>query len=261
MINKAITHLAVGINTVRPHPRNVRQGDIGAISQSLQGHGQYRPIIVQQSTGYIIAGNHTWKAAKSLNWQNIAVHYLDVDDEQALRIMLADNRTTDLSSYDDAALIDLLKELNETSAGLKDTMFDGNDLDDLIRTFEWDNDEANAAVYSQAVKVPQYEIVGPQPNHRELYDDSKYDSLLENIDKVDAPEEVIGFLRLAATRHIKWNYSKIAEYYPHATPEVQRLMEQSVLIIIDYEDAIANGFVRVSEALASIRHTDASHAE
>lgn len=39
-----------------------------------------------------------------------------------------------------------------------------------------------------------------------------------------------------------FNYRNIAEYYAHATPEMQRLMEKSALVIIDMDNAIANGY-------------------
>jgi DNA modification methylase len=122
----------VSIETVKPHPRNVRQGDLGAISQSLNAHGQYRAIVVQRSTGNIIAGNHTWKAAKALGWKQIAVQWLDIDDEQALRILLADNKSSDLAAYDDSQLAELLREIAATSAGLAGTLYDGDDLDQII---------------------------------------------------------------------------------------------------------------------------------
>lgn len=122
----------VSIDDVRPHPKNVRQGDIGAICESLQAHGQYRAIVVQSSTGHILAGNHTWKAAKQLGWSEITAHFIDCDDDQAMRILLADNRANDLASYDDAALAALLHELSITDAGLAGTLFDGDALDDLI---------------------------------------------------------------------------------------------------------------------------------
>lgn len=122
----------IDIDTVHPHPRNVRQGDIGAISQSLQAHGQYRPITYQKSTGRILAGNHTWKAAKSLGWKNIVASAVICDDEQALKILLADNRSSDLATYDDKELMDLLKELSINDPLLEGTLYDGDDLDDLI---------------------------------------------------------------------------------------------------------------------------------
>ena len=132
MIRKELADLAVPIDSIKPHPRNVRQGDIGAISGSLQQHGQYRPIVVQKSTGLILAGNHTYKAAKALGWKEVAATFVDCDDEQALRILLVDNRANDLATYDDSALSEMLKELLETDLGLDGTGFDPDDLDDLL---------------------------------------------------------------------------------------------------------------------------------
>lgn len=121
----------VGIDDVRPHPKNVRQGDIGAIAQSLSAHGQYRAIVAQRSTGHILAGNHTWKAAKQLGWKNISVHWLDIDDDRAMRILLADNRANDLANYDDAALLDVLRDMATSTDSLAGTLYDADDLDAL----------------------------------------------------------------------------------------------------------------------------------
>ena len=55
-------------------------------------------------------------------------------------------------------------------------------------------------------------------------------------------EEERQFLKDAAGRHNVFNYRNIAEYYAHATPEMQRLMEKSALVIIDINNAIANGY-------------------
>lgn len=134
MEQRKIEHTIVDIDSVQAHSKNVRQGDIGAISESLKAHGQYRPIVVDKRTNRILAGNHTWKAAKALGWQQIAAGYIETkDDDEALRILLADNRTTDLASYDDSGLADLLKQLSETDIGLEGTAFDGDDLDNLLK--------------------------------------------------------------------------------------------------------------------------------
>jgi hypothetical protein len=134
---RQIEFATVDIGTVQPHPKNVRQGDIGAISESLKAHGQYRPIVVDRRTNQILAGNHTWRAAKSLGWSQIAVGFIETkDDDDATRILLADNRTTDLASYDDAGLADLLKDLIASDDQLVGTLYDGDDLDDLIHKLE-----------------------------------------------------------------------------------------------------------------------------
>lgn len=122
----------VPLKRLRPHPKNVRQGDIGAISESLRVHGQYRPIVAQTSTGHILAGNHTYKAAKALKWDTIHVVWVDVDDDEALRILLVDNRTTDLATYDSQLLADLLTAMTESEMKLAGTGFDGDDLDELL---------------------------------------------------------------------------------------------------------------------------------
>ncbi|MCU0506380.1 MAG: hypothetical protein MUE82_11550, partial [Chloroflexi bacterium] len=57
---------------------------------------------------------------------------LDVDDDPAVRIMLADNRTHDRGRDDDAALAVLLTEL-ANAGGLAGTAYDRDDVDELLR--------------------------------------------------------------------------------------------------------------------------------
>ena len=132
MEQRKIEHTIVDIDSVQAHPKNVRQGDIGAISESLKAHGQYRPIVVDKRTNYILAGNHTWKAAKALGWAEISAGFIETkDDDEALRILLADNRANDLAMYDTGSLEELLKELSKSDEGLEGSLFDLADLDDL----------------------------------------------------------------------------------------------------------------------------------
>ena len=134
-ITKELVKLAKPIESVQPHPRNVRQGDVGAIATSLEINGQYRPIVVHKTTSNILAGNHTYKAAVSLGWTEIAITYVDCSDDDALKILLADNKANDLASYDDSALADLLKDL-VGGPGLDGTLYELSDLDDLIALLE-----------------------------------------------------------------------------------------------------------------------------
>jgi hypothetical protein len=258
MAQREIEHLIVDIDLVQPHEKNVRQGDIGAISESLKAHGQYRPIVVDRRTNRILAGNHTWKAAKALGWQQINTGFIETkDDEEALRILLADNRTTDLASYDEAELANLLKDLANTDEGLTGTAFDGDALDQLLMDLEQEPFGLDLDTkYSQAVNVPQYEIVGDEPQLSELVDRTKATSLRTEIFKANLPKNLEEFLVLAASRHLLFNYAKIAEFYPHQTPEVQQLMEQSALIIIDLNNAIANGFTRFQQTINELKDQD-----
>ena len=133
MEQRKIEYTTVDIDSIEAHPKNVRQGDIGAISESLKAHGQYRPIVVDRRTNFILAGNHTWKAAKSLGWSKISAGFIETKNEnEAVRILLADNRTTDLAMYNDDGLAELLKSLSGSDEGFAGTLYDGDDLDDLI---------------------------------------------------------------------------------------------------------------------------------
>lgn len=119
----------VDINSVFPYPMNARQGDVGLIAESLSKNGQFRPIVVNKLDNSILVGNHTWKAAKMLGWKEIAVSFVDVDDEAAARIVLADNRTADLGSYDHVELVEILKDMKEFSG----TGYSADDVDDLLK--------------------------------------------------------------------------------------------------------------------------------
>lgn len=123
----------VPIDSVAPHPRNPRQGDVGAISTSLERFGQLRPILVNSSTEpeTIVAGNHVWRAAKALGWTEIAAVRVALDEAEADAFLLADNRMSDLGTYDDATLAEILVELAEAGK-LDGTGYDSDDVNALL---------------------------------------------------------------------------------------------------------------------------------
>jgi DNA modification methylase len=138
--------------------RNARQGDIGAIAVSLNVNGQYRPIVVNRGThtgrpDEVLAGNHTLMAARELGWPTIAAVYVDVDEHAATRIVLADNRTADLGTYDEGALADLIRSLDGEYAG---SGYDGDDLDEIIATL-------NENPYDADLRDPLAEVTEDDP--------------------------------------------------------------------------------------------------
>lgn len=132
--------------TVQPaqlstYHRNARRGNIDAIVGSLKTNGQYKPIVVNIGThtgrpNEVLAGNHTLMAFRNLaemnptdeRWNEIAVYWVDVDEDRATRIVLADNRTAEDSTYDDVMLYDLIKSLGEDLDG---SGFTDRDVDRL----------------------------------------------------------------------------------------------------------------------------------
>ena len=106
--------------------------------------------------------------------------------------------------------------------------------------------------YSRAIKIPQYNPSEEVPKLESMLDLEKYSKLIYAINKSDVSEEEKKFLRFAASRHIVFNYALIADYYAHASAEMQGLMEQSALVILDINDAIANGYVKLSEKMKQL---------
>src|SRR6478752_10186842 len=66
------------VDEVSQHPDNANNGDLEALKESIQVNGFFSPIIVQASTGYIIAGNHRWQVANELGMVTIPAIILDV---------------------------------------------------------------------------------------------------------------------------------------------------------------------------------------
>lgn len=105
----------VAVSEIKPHPNNARLGNVDAIAESIRANGFYGTVIVRKSTGHILAGTHRWKAAQQAGLDEIPVTFVDVDAKTAKRIMLADNRTSDLATYDDSSLADLLRSIGDLS--------------------------------------------------------------------------------------------------------------------------------------------------
>jgi len=82
-----------------------------------------------------------------------------------------------------------------------------------------------------------------------LYDTSRYEELIEAIDAANVPEELDEFLRFAAQRHIVFDYENIAEYFAHADAKTQRIMELLTLVIVDYDQAVEQGFVNFAQSV------------
>lgn len=104
--------------------------------------------------------------------------------------------------------------------------------------------------YSSKIKAPIYEPKNKQPNILELVDTFKANNLIREINDANISQEEKNFLIEAAKRHNVFNYSLIADYYAHASEEMQNMMEKSALVIIDFNKAIENGYVKLSEEIA-----------
>lgn len=133
MIIESLKPLAVSIESLKGLDGNPRKGDVDAVAASLARFGQRKPIVARKDDGTIIAGNHTWQAAKKLGWKEIAVAFVGDDDVTAQAYALADNRTAELGSYDDELLLQMIQEIQKIDEDLlADTGWAQKDFEQLV---------------------------------------------------------------------------------------------------------------------------------
>lgn len=149
--------------TERPDAKNPRRGSVDDIVESLKEFGQYKAIVVRESTGDVLAGNHTLKAIKKLGWEWVHVTYVDVDDETAERIVVADNRINDKGTYD----ADVLAEVLAGVPDLSGTGFTDRERD-LILAVQPDDAVTRSLLID--VMSPPIPVFGTQTNEADLAD-------------------------------------------------------------------------------------------
>lgn len=235
------------LDEIRPYANNPRFNDeaVEYVANSIKEFGFKVPIIIDKN-GEIVAGHTRYKASMELGLEEVpCIVADDLTEEQVKAFRLADNKVSEkaLWNYD-------LLEIELADIGIDMSGF--GFLEDLEEeaTNELDFE------YTNKIKIPQYEITGFEPKIQDLVDDYKVNQLIEEIEASNVSREQKDFLIKAAQRHLTFNYGDIAEYYAHQDKEMQELMEKSALVIIDIKDAIANGFVELTDKLEEIMNDE-----
>ena len=118
----------VAVDELMLFPGNPRRGSVKGIADSLRRHGQLRPAVVNRRNNQVLVGNHMLRAARSLGWGEIAVIWVDLDDDAARRLVLLDNRLSDVATYDVDQLLAMLSSVDD----LEGTGYEQTDLDELL---------------------------------------------------------------------------------------------------------------------------------
>ena len=208
---EAETTTAVAPSVLRLYGRNPRKGNVGAVAASLKAHGQYKPIVANIGThtgrtNEVLAGNHTLKAFRHLaekfpddpRWNSILVHWIDVDNDQAARIVLADNRTAEKGRYDNKVLADLLSDVAGDLTGLGYTAEDLDALNSVADEIVIDPDadldsEDDDAVSMRGQSVISYGIVFTDEDQKRQWNDFIV-WLKRREPDLTMPERLVGYI-------------------------------------------------------------------
>ena len=230
------------------NPRN-NENAVDKVASSITEFGFKNPIVIDKNN-VVINGHTRLLASKKLGLKEVPVIVADdLTEAQVKAFRIADNKTSEYAEWNEELLKLELEQLEEMNFDLDEVNIDYSDfgleidLEDIEEEFESDN------VYTNEINIPHYEITGECPLLTDLVKEEKTNSLIERINSSNIPQGIKDFLIKASYRHLAFNYQNIAEYYAHADKEVQELMEESALVIIDYDNAIRNGYVQIKEAI------------
>lgn len=238
--------IELNVDELIPYENNPRKNDeaVDKVALSISAFGFKVPIVIDANK-VIVTGHTRLKAAKKLGLKTVpCIMADDLTEEQIKAFRLADNKVAEFSDWDEEKLMQELEALG--------------DIDMSLYGFEFPEDTGDDEddTYSDATNVPQYDVQGETPYLSELIDEAKTNELLDEIENSDLSYEEKAFLRKAAQRHLVFNYKKVAEYYANASEAMQELMEKSALVIIDYNDAIMNGYSTLSQKVQKMLEAD-----
>ena len=235
------------------NPKRHPDAQVADLMKSIKRFG-WGAVILARPNGEIIAGHGRMEAAKRLGLAKVPVRWLNLDPTEAHLLALADNKLTEIGEWDDALVREILEGAKQEGADLTGLGWSEDELSEVLSgsTELGDSSKGVDDTYTRKVEAPIYEPKGPKPKPSELVDTSKTDELIAGINATDLPKEIADFLRHAAQRHTVFHFARIAEFYAHSNPEIQDLMERSALVIIDFDKAIENGFVRMTERLGHL---------
>jgi len=237
-----IEYKNIGDLTFNPiNPRKINETKINQLKKSLVEFPEMlklRPIVVD-SNYVVLGGNMRLKACMDLGIELIpVVKAEDLTEDQKKEFIIKDN----------------------VSFGEWDWDIIESDFDiDLVQDWGLDvpiDEETEEEKYTRKIKAPTYEPMNQKPKIEQLVDTSRMMELINKIENSDILDEEKQFLILASYRHIVFDYSKIADFYAHSNQQMQELMESSALVIIDYNKAIEEGYVRLSQTLSELYSED-----
>ena len=244
------------VDELIPYARNSRthsDAQVAQIAASIKEFGFTNPVLIDE-TGSIIAGHGRVLASRKLNLVSVPCILLShLTEAQKKAYIIADNKLALNAGWDDEMLAVELTDLKDMGFNLDLTGFNTKELEDLFD----EKDQINS--YSQKVDAPTYKPSNVKPNVKDLYNDEKAFNLIEKIKATKLPQAEKDFLMLTAGRHVVLNFQLIADYYAHSDKITQELMENSALVIVDFDNAIANGWVNLSKKLDEAYDSDSGN--
>lgn len=251
------------------NPRWIRDARYNALKRSIEDAPEMldlRELLVyplddvegKKGKYIIIGGNMRFRACTELGYKEIPCKVLDIETpvKKLREYVIKDNEAFGQNDFDLLANEWDSEELQDFGMEQDYLNYENPDMpaDGSGEGGEGGGDETH---YSRNIEAPTYEITGKEPTIDECVDMSAVKSLISDIEASGLTPEKKEFLKICAYRHAKLNFENIAEYYAHQDKEMQSLMEDSALVIIDFDKALQRGYAEMNSRLLSLIPDDA----
>lgn len=199
---------------------------------------------MNQRTGRVVDGHLRVTLAARSGVESLPVEYVDLSEAEEAQALLSLDPIAAMAASDKAKLDELMRAVQSDDERVQAMISEIAEREGILQNGQ---DEK----YTRNIQAPIYTPKGEKPAINDLYDETRTNELLSEIETSDLPDAEKEFLRVAARRHTVLNYKLIAEYYAHSDKNVQALMENSALVIIDFNRAIELGYIKLSQEIAS----------
>jgi hypothetical protein len=212
------------IDSLIPYVKNSRthsDSQVAQIAASIKEFGFTNPVLLDEHGG-IVAGHGRVMAARKLKLDEVPTITLGwLTDTQRRAYVIADNKLALNAGWDDEMLRLEFKSLEELGFDLGLTGFSEDEISDLNLIDKEKDELLDDEKYTAKIKTPIYEPKGDKPSIEELYDDKKAMDFIVSIKESKLDEKEKQFLMAAASRHIVFDYAKIANFYAHSSIHIK----------------------------------------
>jgi hypothetical protein len=226
------------------NPRIIKDDKFNKLVNSIKEFPkmlEIRPIVVNEKM-IVLGGNMRLKACKEAGLKEVfIIKAEDLTEEQQKEFIVKDNVGFGEWDFEHLANEWDSEKLQDWGLDIPEFEIEGNT-----------DEDAKNQEYSTKIDSPNYETKNEKPKISELYDFSKTEQLIKEIEDSSVNDDVKKLLIVSAQRHIVFNYKNIADYYAHSDKNTQELMEKSALVIIDFDKAIENGYVKLTEGIKEL---------
>ncbi len=250
------------LSKLENNPRKITDKDFAKLVKSIKDNWVWegRPLLLSDRTGELVViwWNQRYEACKKLGIEKVPTFLFTISDleeivkkhleeygeiitieEAESEIVVRDNVSN--GEWDIGILNDKYSKEKLVDWGVDISFYDE------LEEENWSDD-----TYTKKIEAPIYEPTWEKPAIKDLMNRDKTMELIIKIQKSSLSEVEKEFLINAAYRHTVFEYGKIAEFYAHQSKEMQEFMEESALVIIDFDKAIEWWYVELSDNLKKL---------